>query len=194
MAVSPTFRGTRAYFDEVARMLDAILPQMPPFVDAIYAAYLADQTVFLIGNGGSAANASHFGQDLSKGTASDLVPGASKRIRALPLTDHVSYITAAANDLGYEQVFVQQLATHARAGDSLIAISGSGNSPNVIRAVEYAKAHQVRTVGVTGFSGGALKPMCDVNVHVPSDDMGLVEAIHSVLFHATMSELAARLG
>src|SRR5205085_4359406 len=130
-------------------------------------------TVFVIGNGGSAANASHFAQDLAKGTCHDMQQ--ERRIRALSLTDNIAFISALGNDEGYDQIFVQQLRTFCRPGDLLIAISGSGNSPNVLRAVEYAHEQGMKTIGVTGFSGGKLRDLADECVHVPLNDMCTAE-------------------
>ena len=107
------------------------------FIDSIFDAYQREATIYVIGNGGSAANASHLAQDLAKGTCADM--SQQKRIRALSLTDNFAFFSALGNDEGYDQVFVQQLRTFARPGDVLVSISGSGNSPNVLRAVEYAK-------------------------------------------------------
>lgn len=182
--------NAREYLAEVKSVLDSICDQLEPFIDELYRAYVEDRTIFLIGNGGSAANASHFGQDLSKGTLLSL--STKKRFRAIPLTDNVSFITALANDEGYETVFVGQLIALGRPGDVLVAISGSGNSPNVLRAVDYANGHGMRTIGVTGFSGGQLRQMARVNINIPSNDMGLVEGVHSVLFHLTALQLRQR--
>ena len=168
---------TESYFIEIQRMLDAIKPQLEPFVMDLYQAYQDDSTIFVIGNGGSAANASHFAQDLAKGTVSDIAQ--KKRIRAVSLTDNGSFITALANDEGYETIFSQQLMTYAQAADRLVIISGSGNSPNVVKAAEYARDNDIKTLGITGFDGGRVKNLAKINIHVPSFDMGLVEAVHS---------------
>lgn len=191
MEVTSGSLDIREYLHEVRRLLDVLPAQIEPFIEALYQAYVEDRTIFLIGNGGSAANASHFGQDLSKSASPNL--SIAKRFRAIALTSNVSLITALANDEGYESVFVQQLITLGRSGDVLIAISGSGNSPNVLRAVEYANECGMRTIGVTGFSGGKLGKIAQINVNVPSTDFGLVEAIHSVLFHLTVSQLSQRI-
>jgi D-sedoheptulose 7-phosphate isomerase len=183
--------GAREYVDEVKRVLDALPDQLEPFVEELYQAYVHERTVFLIGNGGSAANASHFAQDLNKGTLSRR--GASRRFRAVSLTDNVSFITALANDEGYESVFVEQLVTLGRPGDILVALSGSGNSPNVLRAVDYANGRGITTLGMTGFDGGGLGTIARVSVRVPSQDIGLVEAVHAVVFHLTVSQLRQRL-
>ena len=187
MEVAAYILGTRGYLDEVKRMLDTLHDQLEPFIDWLYQAYQEDRTIFLIGNGGSASNASHFGQDLSKGTLMDL--SATKRLRAIALTDNVSFITALANDVGYESVFVQQLITLGRPGDLLVAISCSGNSSNVLKAVEYANDHGMKSIGITGFDGGRLRQIAQINVNVPSEDIGLVEAVHSVVLHLAVSHL-----
>ena len=182
---------TREDLDLVKRAVDALEPQVGPFVEALYAAYREKRTIFVIGNGGSAANASHFAQDLNKGTLADLRQGT--RFRAIALTDNISFITALANDEGYDQVFVQQLATLAQPGDLLVAISCSGNSLNVLHAAEYAKAHGLGTIGVTGFPGGRLRGSVELNLNAETDDVGLAEAVHSVLFHLAVSCLRERI-
>jgi len=191
MEVTPRFAGAAKYLQEVKQMLDRLQPQVETFSCALHDAFLGGRTVFLVGNGGSASNASHFGQDLNKGTLANLE--ATKRFRAIALTDNVSFITALANDHGYDCIFEQQLRTLGRPGDVLVAISGSGNSPNILRAVEYANRAEIKTLVVTGFDGGRLKQIASAGVHVQSNDMGLVEAVHSVLFHLTMTDLKCRL-
>ncbi len=161
------------------------------FIESLYAAYRTGSTVFVIGNGGSAANASHFAQDLAKGTCQDMEQ--EKRIRALSLTDNLPFLSALANDEGYDQVFLQQLRTFCREGDVLVAISGSGNSPNVLRAIEYANAHGMKTIGVTGFSGGRLREIAQECVHVPLDDMCTAESVHSIVFHYVVLQLKERM-
>jgi len=186
----PNVYDTRQYLDQVKEMLDCIEGQINAFVEALYQAYLQDNLIFLIGNGGSAANASHFGQDLNKGTLAHMAT--VKRFRAISLTDNTSFITALANDEGYESIFVEQLMNLSGPTDVLIAISGSGNSRNVLKAVEYATNHGMTTIGVSGFDGGVLRNMAGVNIHVPSHDMGLVEAVHGVIFHLAISQLKQR--
>jgi len=160
-------------------------------IDWLAEAYRGGRQVFLIGNGGSAANASHFAEDLAKSS----IPEASgKRFRVLSLTDNTSYITAIANDMGYEQVFAFQLAQFAQPGDVLIAISGSGNSPNIIKAVEYARGAGMRVVGMTGFDGGRLRELSDLCLHVPLRDMCKSEAVHGILLHMVVELLKERLG
>jgi len=178
----------REYSAATAALLDQVDPtEVQAMVDAIVDAYRAGQMVFLIGNGGSGANASHLCEDLGKGTLTDFE--GQRRLRVVSLTDNVSYILAWANDEGYERVFSEQLRNLAQPGDLLIAISGSGNSANVLRAIEYANAHGMRTFGVCGYDGGALKGAAQQSLHVRSHDMGMVEAVHGVIFHYLVDAL-----
>ena len=163
--------------------------------DLIYRAYEERRFVFLFGNGGSATAASHFAEDLGKGCfrEDDLRCDGRRRLKVLSLTDNVGYLTAVGNDMGYDQVFVQQLMSYGQAGDVAIAISGSGNSPNVLAAVEWANRHGLVTFGMTGFDGGRLKALQHSGLHVPLDDMGMVEAIHGCLFHWVVDDLFGRI-
>jgi D-sedoheptulose 7-phosphate isomerase len=158
-------------------------------VDELDRAWRRNAQVFLLGNGGSAAAAAHLACDLGKGT----VQQGAHRMRIIPLVDNVPLITAWANDTAYERVFVEQLAGLLRPGDLVIAISGSGNSPNVIRAVEYAAAMAATTVGITGFSGGRLAGMVDLPVIVPDDCMERIEDVHLVIGHAAAVALRGRI-
>jgi len=187
----PTYASASAYLGKVRELLDALPEQSERFVETLFQAFEQERTVFLIGNGGSAAAASHFGQDLAKGTLSSMQ--AKRRFRVIPLTDNIGFITALANDEGYDSIFEQQLRNLARPGDLLVAISGSGNSPNVLRAVEYARSIGMKTIGVTGFDGGKLRAMADQSVHIPIEDMGMTEALHGVVFHLAMAQLRTRL-
>ncbi|MDH3214355.1 MAG: SIS domain-containing protein [Myxococcales bacterium] len=187
----PTYASSADYLKQVAELLEALPDPSDRFVEALYAGFEQGRTVFLVGNGGSAANASHFGQDLAKGTLSSM--SATRRFRVVPLTDNIGFITALANDEGYDSIFEQQLRNLAASGDLLVAISGSGNSPNVIRAAEYARSIGMTVIGVTGFDGGKLKALADVSVHIPVDDMGMTEALHGVVFHLAMCRLRERL-
>ena len=187
----PTYASAKAYLDRVRELLDELPEQSDAFVECLHRAFEEGRTVFLVGNGGSAANASHFGQDLAKGTLASMA--ATRRFRVVPLTDNIGFITALANDEGYEAVFEQQLRNLAQPGDLFVAISGSGNSPNILRAAEYARSIGMKTVGVTGFDGGSLRKLADECVHIPVDDMGMTEALHSVVFHLAMGQLRDRL-
>ena len=161
----------------------------------IYAAWLGGHFVFICGNGGSGANASHFCEDLGKSSLdpADFNNEEMPRLKVLSLTDNTPYILAWGNDEGFERIFVEQLKNFASPGDMLISISGSGNSPNVLRAVEWANNHELTTWGITGFDGGQLQKLADHNLHVPSDDMGLVESVHLVAFHWVLDDVYARI-
>jgi D-sedoheptulose 7-phosphate isomerase len=187
----PSYADSRAYLKQVATLLEDLPAQCDRFVEALYRGFEEGRTIFLCGNGGSAANASHFGQDLAKGTLSSMQ--AKRRFRVISLTDNIGFITALANDEGYDSIFEQQLRNLAHEGDLLVAISGSGNSPNVLRAVEYARSIGMKTIGVTGYDGGKLRPLSDVSVHIAIEDMGMCEALHGIVFHAAMCFLRERL-
>ncbi len=164
--------------------------------DAIYDCYEHGRTVFLIGNGGSGSNASHFCEDLGKCTLrrEDFDDDRKKRLRVISLTDNTPYILAWGNDEGFERVFAEQLKNLAAPGDLLIAISGSGNSPNILRAVEWANRHGLKTFGCTGFDGGKLRKLAHQGLHVALDDMGIVESVHLTAFHWVVDRLHARIG
>src|SRR5580704_2598031 len=188
---------TRSFLDRVAQELGRIDPaEVKSLADAIYQCYQENRFVFICGNGGSGSNASHFCEDLGKGTLrrEDFDNDDKKRLRVLSLTDNTPYILAWGNDEGFDRVFVEQLKNLAGRGDLLVAISGSGNSPNVLRAVEWAKKHGVHTFGCTGFSGGKLRTLAHQGLHVPLDDMGIVESIHLTAFHWVVDNLHARIG
>jgi D-sedoheptulose 7-phosphate isomerase len=140
-------------------------------------------TVYIFGNGGSAATASHFQNDFNKGISEFT----EKKFRFHCLNDNVATLTALANDIGYEEVFRFQLRGRLRQGDILIAVSGSGNSPNVLNAVEYGKAQGCKVIGLTGFSGGKLKELSDISLHAPVQSMQITEDIHMVFDHLMMS-------
>ncbi len=148
-------------------------------IDTVQTARDAGRCIYAIGNGGSASSASHFVNDMGKGAS----VGREKRFRMIPLTDNVEWITALSNDLSYEDVFVEQLKNFAQPGDVLVAISGSGNSENVLRAVDYAKKVGCHTVGLSGFGGGKLKGSADECIVIGDDHMGRVEDMHLILLH-----------
>jgi D-sedoheptulose 7-phosphate isomerase len=186
----------RQFLDRVGQELQKIDPaQVQALADAVHGCYREGRFVFVIGNGGSGSNASHFCEDLGKGTLrrEDFDNDKKKRLRILSLTDNTPYILAWGNDEGFDRVFVEQLKNLASPGDLLIAISGSGNSPNILRAVEWANRNGVKTFGCTGFSGGKLKTLAQQNLHVPLDDMGIVESIHLTAFHWVVDHLHARI-
>lgn len=161
--------------------------EIEKFIEMLVDAYEQGRYVFVIGNGGSAANASHLAQDFAKGTRQFSTQ--TKRLKALSLTDNTPFITAQGNDEGYESIFEQQLRTFANTGDYLIAISGSGNSPNILKAVEWANENGIITMGVTGYDGGKLRKLAKHTVHVPLNEMCTAESIHSIIFHYVILEL-----
>jgi len=169
--------------------------EVQALADAVFDAYRRRKMVFVIGNGGSGSNASHFCEDAGKCTLrrEDYDNDAKPRLRILSLTDCTPYITAWANDEGYERVFAEQLKNLASPGDLLIAISGSGNSPNILRAVEWANRNDLKTFGCTGYSGGKLRGLAQQGLHVPLHDMGMVETIHLAAFHWVVGDLARRM-
>jgi D-sedoheptulose 7-phosphate isomerase len=183
------FNNYKKTINQVMDSLNKI--EIDNLMDMLLDAYKNDRFVFVIGNGGSAANASHLAQDLAKGTRHSMEQG--KRLKALSLTDNTSFITAQGNDDGYDSIFEQQLRTFAKSGDYVIAISGSGNSPNIIKAIEWANNNGVTTVGVTGFDGGKLRKIARHTVHVPLNDMCTSESIHSIIFHYVILEVREKL-
>jgi D-sedoheptulose 7-phosphate isomerase len=186
----------RSFLDRVGKELLRIDPaEVKALADAVFECYQKRRFVFLCGNGGSGSNASHFCEDLGKGTLrrQDFDNDKKPRPRILSLTDNTPYILAWANDEGFDRIFVEQLKNLASPGDLLIAISGSGNSPNVLRAVEWANQNDLKTYGCTGFSGGKLRTLAQRNLHVPLDDMGIVESIHLTAFHWVVDDLHRRI-
>ncbi len=182
--------STSTLLAEIPRLAAELEPQIDPVCDLIERAHSEDRQVFVIGNGGSASNASHFAQDLVKAT---VTKDASRRIRAVALTDNIAHITAVANDMAYAWIFDQQLRAHARMGDVLIAFSGSGHSRNIILAAEYARLQLIPVIGFTGRDGGQLKGLSHTNLHVACDDMGVIESMHCLAFHLVVTELRERL-
>ena len=187
--------GVRAFLERAGQELLRIDPaEVQALADAVYDCYTRGRFVFVIGNGGSGSNASHFCEDLGKGTLRrEDFDNDKKRLKVLSLTDNTPYILAWGNDEGFDRVFVEQLKNLASPGDLLIAISGSGNSANVLRAVEWANNHGLKTFGCTGFSGGKLQKLAQENLHVPLDDMGMVESIHLAAFHWVVDDLHRRI-
>ncbi len=186
----------RPFLERVAQELHRLNPaEVKALADAIYACYERRRTVFFCGNGGSGSNCSHFCEDLGKCTLrrEDFDDDRKVRLRVISLTDNTPYILAWANDEGFDRVFVEQLKNLAQPNDLLIAISGSGNSPNILRAVEWANAHDLNTFGCTGFSGGKLRTLARQSLHVAIDDMGIVESIHLAAFHWVVDDLHRRI-
>ncbi len=152
-------------------------------------AYGTDTTVFVAGNGGSAATASHMAADFCKTILGKKPTEVDRRLRTVALSDNVALISAYGNDVSYDSIFGEQLLTLGRSGDLLIVISASGNSPNVIYALEAAKKAGITTIGLLGFGGGKAAGMVDVSIVVPSSDYGIVEDGHAILMHALTQQL-----
>lgn len=188
--------GSQAYLGKLHEELDKIdRAALERWADLIFRAWEQDRFVFIFGNGGSGTTASHMAEDLGKSTLrpEDLRDESRKRLKVLSLTDNAGWLMAVGNDLAYDQIFVQQLMNYGRAGDLVIAISGSGNSPNVLHAVDWANRHGLITFGLTGYSGGKLRAAQQDGLHVALDDMGMVESIHLCLFHWVLNDVFARI-
>lgn len=171
----------RSYFELLSKTIELLPFEDIERVSRLLAnAYERRRTVFSFGNGGSAALASHFACDLSKGT----VNGAMPRFRALALTDNIPVMTAWANDSSYDDIFAEQLATFASAGDIAFAVSASGNSPNIIKALRMARQSGIVTAGITGFAGGRMLALCDACIVVPCDNMQIIEDLHLCIAHS----------
>jgi D-sedoheptulose 7-phosphate isomerase len=184
--------GAGDYLERVCAEIRRLDPaQLETLGTLIEDAYHAGRFVFICGNGGSGANASHLCEDLAKGTLRDLEH--QKRLKVLSLTDNTPAILAWGNDTGFERIFVEQLKNLAAPGDLLLAISGSGNSPNILRAVEWANRNGLITVGITGFDGGQLRALARHRLHAAVDDMGIAESLHQVAFHWIIDDLYRRL-
>ena len=184
------------YMDRLNAELERIDREaMIRWANHIFHAWEQEKFVYLIGNGGSGTTASHMAEDLGKSTLreSDLRDESKKRLKVLSLTDNAGWLMAVGNDLAYDQIFVQQLMNYGSAGDVLIAISGSGNSPNILEAVDWANRHDLTTFGLTGYEGGKLKTMSQDGLHVDLNDMGMVESIHLCLFHWVLNDVFARI-
>jgi len=180
------------YVGELCGLLQSLdLDAIARFIEVLDDARRRQATVFFVGNGGSAATASHWANDLGIGTRVEGVPG----FRAMSLTDNVAVLTALANDYGYDEIFVRQMAELFQPGDILVAISVSGNSANVVRAVEWANDRGGTTVGLVGFDGGKLGTICRHVIHAPGikGNYGPPEDVHLVLDHLVTGHLRKRL-
>jgi D-sedoheptulose 7-phosphate isomerase len=183
--------GAKQYFEELQRVMGS-LPKdgIDQIAETLVKAYDAGRMVYLFGNGGSASLASHFACDLGKGTA---YCNGGKRFRALALTDNLPTLTAWANDSSYEDVFSEQLRNFVQAGDVALAISGSGNSKNVLNALQMAQEARATTVGISGFQGGEMKSLCHICVIVPSNNMQIIEDLHVAIAHSIFRIIYSRI-
>ena len=157
--------------------------------EMLFRAYDSEKQVFTLGNGGSASTASHIAADLAKNTIGPNM----RRFRIASLNDNTAILTALANDLGYQNVFSEQLQNLIRPGDLLIAVSASGNSPNVIKAIRYAQSKSAEVVGLLGFDGGAAARLADLAIVVDSKDYGVVEDTHLIINHILVEYFRKRL-
>jgi D-sedoheptulose 7-phosphate isomerase len=174
-------KSIRDYFEIETQLINRIaFDDVDKIANLLIQARLDGRRVFVFGNGGSASTASHFACDLGKGTVRPDLP----RIQVLALNDAFATLTAYANDNGYENVFAEPLITHARRGDIAVGFSVSGNSPNIVRAMEAAQKIGLATIGFSGYAGGKLKDQVEMHVNVPSESFGHVEDIHLALSHA----------
>jgi D-sedoheptulose 7-phosphate isomerase len=165
---------------ELQKALDAIdLDQVSKAIEILHEARAQGRYIFTCGNGGSATTASHFATDLVKGASF----GRSSRFRIMALTDSLCTLTAYSNDTSFESVFVEQLKNFAGPGDVIVAFSGSGNSPNVIRAVEYGNSIGCKTIALSGRDGGKLGQAAQLNIQVSHPHMGRIEDVHFVIMH-----------
>jgi D-sedoheptulose 7-phosphate isomerase len=175
------------YFLKLKKTIDAIsVENFNDVLNVLVEGKNQDRTIFIMGNGGSAATASHFVCDFNKGLS---VEGA-KRFKFICLNDNVPTVMAIANDLSYEDIFVEQLKNFFKVGDLVIGISGSGNSMNVIKAIEYANTNGGITIGFSGYDGGKLMKQCKYNINIPVSDMQITEDLHMVLDHCMMRVLS----
>jgi D-sedoheptulose 7-phosphate isomerase len=184
----------QSYIDSyIASLTDTIarLPTEPicRLGAALLRAYRNDKQVFTLGNGGSSSTASHMAADLAKNTIGPNM----RRFRIASLNENAAIVTALANDLGYEHVFSEQLIDQIGPGDVLIAVSASGNSPNVIKAIRYARGESAEVVGVLGFDGGQAAKLADHAIIVPSDNYGIVEDVHLMINHMLVEYFRAHL-
>lgn len=180
----------RSYFQALTQTVELL-----PAVDIervarlLLTAFEENRAVFLFGNGGSAALASHFACDLGKGTASRN----GRRFRVMALTDNVPILTAWANDSHYDNIFAEQLVNFVSPDDVAFAISASGNSPNVIKALQVARRAGAVTIGLTGYAGGKMKRLCDACIVIPCENMQLIEDLHLSVAHALFTVLRQRI-
>src|SRR4051812_18738557 len=175
-------QSIRRYFRDLTE-LAPLLPynSITRIVSSFLDAFAEQRTVYVFGNGGSAASASHLMCDINKGASA---PGDGKRPRVMALTDNVSLISAWANDFGYERIFSEQLKTFVKPRDVAFAVSTSGDSPNILLALETAKEYGALTVGLAGCQGGQMKALCDVCAVVPSENVQVIEDLHHAMMHS----------
>jgi len=171
-------------------LLNSPLEKLDRAADILMEARALDRWIFVAGNGGSAATASHFANDFVKGLSID----SKKRFKVIALNDCVPIFTALANDIAYEDIFIEQLKNYASVGDVLVAYSGSGNSPNIVKAAEYAMKSGMKIIAFTGRDGGRVDPFCTVNCIAATEVMEEIEDVHMVWEHAFITILRQLIG
>lgn len=190
---SDILRFIDSYFQEVVKCIVLLEKQsIEEIIEMIMQAYKTDRNIYILGNGGGASAASHMACDLGKGTLAQVYDGKEKRLHVLSLTDNVALMTAYANDLSYDDIFVQQLRNLVKRDDVVIAISGSGNTKNVLKAVFYAKKVGAKTIGLTGFNtGGKLAQIVNVPLIIQTDHYGPLEDLHMMIGHLVAACIAS---
>jgi D-sedoheptulose 7-phosphate isomerase len=178
------------YLDRLRAALDDLpRDRLSALSDTLMRAYRNNKQVFVVGNGGSSSTASHMAADLAKNTIGPNM----KRFRIVSLNDNAAIVTALANDLGYENIFCEQLSNLIHAGDVLIVVSASGNSPNVLKAIDYARSRSAEVIGLLGFDGGAAAKLADNALVVRSDHYGVVEDVHLIINHILVDHFKSHL-
>lgn len=181
---------TQQYIDDLKSTLDSLnRAQLNAMIELFFYAQREQKQVFTFGNGGSGATASHAAGDFIKGASF----GLEKRFRMICLNDNIPSMMAIANDTNWSEVFVESLKNYLNPGDVVIGISGSGNSENVIKAMQYAKDHQGKTIAMCGFKGGKIAEMADVVIHAQIHDMEVVEDVHMAVFNIVKKHMMAEL-
>ena len=187
---TPEINRAEAYFSRLSSTLECLpFAIIDKVAEVLLRAYRDRRSVFLFGNGGSAALASHFACDLGKGT----VVNGCERFRVMSLTDNIPMLTAWANDSRYEDVFAEQLRNFVQAGDVAFAISGSGNSPNILQGLQVAREAGAYNIGLTGYQGGKMKALCDLCMVMPSENMQVIEDLHLSVSHCIFSVVRSRI-
>src|SRR3989344_885042 len=181
----------RDYLQRLQETLPKLdIEKIGTFLDLLVQTYEAEGTIYIFGNAGSGATASHACGDFIKGISY----GLKKRFKMICLNDNLTAVMAIANDSSYDDIFVEQLINFLGKKDLVIGISGSGNSKNVVKALEYANKNGVKTVAFCGYTGGKIKGMATLAIHVPVMDMEIVESVHMMIFHAVKQTLMKELG
>jgi D-sedoheptulose 7-phosphate isomerase len=181
----------KGYFEDATELIPRLpYQEVERIISVILEAFDSGHTIFVFGNGGSAASASHMMCDMNKGT---IDPAQPRRLKTMALTDNIPLITAWGNDTHYERIFAEQIRNFAVRSDVAFAISGSGNSPSVLLALQAAKEAGAFTVGFAGYQGGKMKTLCDVCAVVPSDNMQMIEDMHHAMLHSMFTVVKDRI-